>query len=370
MAEPNPIVRAWDDRGAPHPFATFLSGYQAAEKHMAAGAPPVAFAKDGALFWHGEFKRGVSCELYAGPVAQEPVAWLIDWPDEPDLGHYIAESPADIDSGRSRALVFADAAPVAAQAQPAVNQSLTTDQPSDADIIGIAVAQSLVCHDHGDIVSAWREDADIRAHVLAFARALLARYRAQAVPAQQPVSGADGLPALVEYLRQEADFNRSWTDGRRGSADGQSPEYITRRQVLATRADVWADTVAAMMAAHRYAAQPQPSGNAGELPDERAAFEWWASDEGEHPRAIERNGNGNYKLAQTASAWAVWQARAALATQASGQTEQDPLQPAVDWLYRAVDSLLVVDIQSRLLLGPNRAGRLLDAARAAAKGEA
>lgn len=65
----------------------------------------------------GSATDGWKVVLPTAPVAdQEPVAWLIDWPDEPDLGHYLAESPAEI--GRSRALVFRDAAPVAAQAQP------------------------------------------------------------------------------------------------------------------------------------------------------------------------------------------------------------------------------------------------------------
>lgn len=35
---------------------------------------------------------------------QVPVAWLIDWADEPDLGHYFSESAVDEDSGRSRPL--------------------------------------------------------------------------------------------------------------------------------------------------------------------------------------------------------------------------------------------------------------------------
>lgn len=43
---------------------------------------------------------------------------------------------------------------------------------------------------------------------------------------------------------------------------------------------------------------------------ERAAFEWWASDEGESPQATERVG-GCYKLAQIQSYWMAWQARAA-----------------------------------------------------------
>ncbi|GAA0531237.1 hypothetical protein [Pigmentiphaga daeguensis] len=54
----------------------------------------------------------------APAASVEPVAWLVDWPDEPELGHYLTESPGDIDSGRRRALVFRDAAPVAASAEP------------------------------------------------------------------------------------------------------------------------------------------------------------------------------------------------------------------------------------------------------------
>lgn len=46
--------------------------------------------------------------------------------------------------------------------------------------------------------------------------------------------------------------------------------------------------------------------------DERAKFEYWASDEGIYPKAVERSGNC-YKLAQTQSYWMAWQARAALA---------------------------------------------------------
>ncbi|WP_250519514.1 hypothetical protein [Caballeronia sp. NCTM1] len=47
----------------------------------------------------------------------EPVAWLIDWPDEPDLGHYFAEAPVDPLYGRSIPLYAhrwtGDAEPVA-----------------------------------------------------------------------------------------------------------------------------------------------------------------------------------------------------------------------------------------------------------------
>lgn len=55
--------------------------------------------------------------------------------------------------------------------------------------------------------------------------------------------------------------------------------------------------------------------------DERAKFEYWASDEGIYPKAVERSGNC-YKLAQTQSYWMAWQARAALAQPSPLQSEQ------------------------------------------------
>jgi hypothetical protein len=53
------------------------------------------------------------------------------------------------------------------------------------------------------------------------------------------------LAALVAHLREEADFNRSWTDGRRGAAP--SPAYVARRLELATERDRWADAVRALI---------------------------------------------------------------------------------------------------------------------------
>ncbi|EPU0247569.1 hypothetical protein ACVT5C_005932 [Pseudomonas aeruginosa] len=56
--------------------------------------------------------------------------------------------------------------------------------------------------------------------------------------------------------------------------------------------------------------------------DERAKFEYWASDEGIYPKAVERSGNC-YKLAQTQSYWMAWQARAALAPPSPAQAEAE-----------------------------------------------
>ncbi|HBL65942.1 MAG TPA: hypothetical protein DDZ58_08570 [Achromobacter sp.] len=51
--------------------------------------------------------------LASAPVAGEaqPVAWMVDWPDEPDLGHTLLEDP--VPGARNRALVIRDAAPQA-----------------------------------------------------------------------------------------------------------------------------------------------------------------------------------------------------------------------------------------------------------------
>lgn len=63
--------------------------------------------------------------------------------------------------------------------------------------------------------------------------------------------------------------------------------------------------------------------------DERAAFEYWASDEGLYPKAVERAGNC-YKLAQTQSYWMAWQARASLAQPSLMPPDRGPWH-AVKW---------------------------------------
>jgi hypothetical protein len=61
---------------------------------------------------------------------QEPVAWYIDWPDEPELGHYFAEEPSEM--GRNRPLVFGDAAPQPAQPAPTLCESKAAESEGQA----------------------------------------------------------------------------------------------------------------------------------------------------------------------------------------------------------------------------------------------
>jgi len=63
--------------------------------------------------------------------------------------------------------------------------------------------------------------------------------------------------ALVAYLREEADFNRSWTDSRRGGPANPREKYVKRWLELAARSDGWADQVEALLVA-----SPSPQGEA------------------------------------------------------------------------------------------------------------
>jgi hypothetical protein len=47
------------------------------------------------------------------------------------------------------------------------------------------------------------------------------------------------------YLREEADFNRSWTDGRRNPGT-RDEEYMARRIEIAVRREQWAAAIEAL----------------------------------------------------------------------------------------------------------------------------
>ncbi|KVX62440.1 hypothetical protein [Burkholderia stagnalis] len=60
-----------------------------------------------------------------GAEGEKPVAWFIDWPDEPELGHYFAEEPCDPKYGRSRALGFIEShSPAMVAAAPADERAI------------------------------------------------------------------------------------------------------------------------------------------------------------------------------------------------------------------------------------------------------
>lgn len=118
--------------------------------------------------------------------------------------------------------------------------------------------------------------------------------------------------------------------------------------------DEMGDALAASMA------QPQPSGNAGEfsaLPT--------VADQAINAAYVRCFGS-EINWLDTAGSYFVEGYRAALAHQASGQDLEDPLQPAANWLVNAAN-LSATHLAGNLCIGINRAQRLYNAARAAAK---
>lgn len=86
--------------------------------------------------------------------------------------------------------------------------------------------------------------------------------------------GADHtLAALATHLREEADFNRSWTDGRRGEAD-ISDDYRARRLEVAAQREAWAlmvELIDQRSPAEMSASSPSEA-SAGNLPQDEPNY--------------------------------------------------------------------------------------------------
>ena len=62
-------------------------------------------------------------------------------------------------------------------------------------------------------------------------------------------STIEGARSAAAYLRDQADFNRSWTDGRRGGGRFDSALYIERRLEVAEERDRWATAIEGLIIA-------------------------------------------------------------------------------------------------------------------------
>lgn len=170
------------------------------------------------------------------------------------------------------------------------------DIPSDIDALKLAYVEACEERDH--------------------LRGLL--FSAPVAQERQPVSGADGLP--VPYPNPDdvtpamrAGFERLYREKQSRYHKTLERNEQGAYAYLPVAVDwqfyqrAWADALAA---------QPQPSGNAGELPGEHAAFEQHFKPKG---FSFRRDTHGDYVSGYGAELWAGWQARAALAAQDSGQ---------------------------------------------------
>lgn len=59
------------------------------------------------------------------------------------------------------------------------------------------------------------------------------------------MSAPDPIQEAVAHFRDDADFNRSWADGRRGHIQPTNADYIARRLEVAAQRECWADAIEA-----------------------------------------------------------------------------------------------------------------------------
>jgi broad specificity phosphatase PhoE len=103
---------------------------------------------------------------------------------------------------------------------------------SPAEIIDAALFEQMGCRPPGMTKHVVKALADGGYRI---APALTAAVRRQATEA-------------AAYLREEADFNRSWTDGRRRAHATDEAGYVARRLELAEERDRWAAAIEALVA--------------------------------------------------------------------------------------------------------------------------
>ena len=59
----------------------------------------------------------------------------------------------------------------------------------------------------------------------------------------------EAAQAIAVYFREEADFNRSWIDGRRLHSSPMPETYNARRAEIAAERERWAEAVERLLAA-------------------------------------------------------------------------------------------------------------------------
>lgn len=179
-------------------------------------------------------------------------------------------------------------------------------------------------------VSRANEYAAVNGHQHEAARAESARLYADIcamIPAAQPQpSGADEFPAYVIYIRPgmvpqrkgpyptTALIEAALRDLHAGHPDATSMVIRLPGDCYPTSGVEWIDMYGDKRNGRLQPDQPQPSGNAGEVPDERAAFDHWFCLE----RGLPMDANTTM-YSEAFLPFRAWQARAALAQQASGR---------------------------------------------------
>lgn len=136
-------------------------------------------------------------------MTAEPVAWFVDWPGEPDLGHFLGEEP--VEGARNRALVFRDAAPVSAEPVGKLECHVSGDAtfwPDEAKVLALPVGEHAV-YTAPVAAQAQPESAELREarHDSAHAETESERVRALAYWLEQQTYEPDMLSNAADTLR-------------------------------------------------------------------------------------------------------------------------------------------------------------------------
>lgn len=285
-----------------------------------------------------------SIALCAAPVSAEPTDdEIIDMAVEP-LGIDCDRMPYGVIVFARTLLSRYSAAPVAAQAQQYASGGNLADR-----LDGLADTASPGSQMQSDL----------------YAAATIWRKHLKGPAAQQPVSGADGLPHAMLPARPEPEASNTFGLGLDGYTGAQMLTYGRACAEAQRKADSQAKlsgNTGQLDHLPDATKMIEPSGNSGELAQAFA---------GQLNQALKslspkhfNSFNVRTAIQDTVHSFTrVGHDELAKLTESSSQQDADPLQGAADWLVQAITDCKPQDLQNRLAIGYNRASRLIDAAR-------
>ncbi|KVC71410.1 hypothetical protein WI73_11330 [Burkholderia ubonensis] len=144
--------------------------------------------------WIGHNRPPATSANEIGAEGAKPVAWFIDWPDEPELGHYFAEEPCDPKYGRSRALGFIESrSPAMAAAAPLARKTRNPHRGG---------TRAYLATEHFN--EGWNACLD---EIAAYNECVVAEGTAAAQPAAVPGDerAAYSIEGIVRFMRSEAE---------------------------------------------------------------------------------------------------------------------------------------------------------------------
>lgn len=164
-------------------------------------------------------------------------------------------------------------------------------------------------------------------------------YIAKLQATQEPVQSVpEAMKVVTEALRSDPDYAWSWHCNVAMASVDEGMGHYEANKAAARFIYSLAGVDTTKHQGFPEAPEQEPV-QAGELPDDREAFEQWASDNGKFPRAVARSGDV-YHLMATQAYWLAWQARAALSARKPLTDEQ--LSKLLQETAEGIDSMNII----------------------------